>query len=98
MSSYVGIDEDGKAYVKIPIASYNAPGVMRTGTPEPTPVRVVRSVYIDTDGVAKVNVVNSLGVGMFQDTTDEAGYSMSVVVPLSSSEEAGNLPISSFDG
>ena len=85
LSSYIGIDENGKAYVTIPWADHNVPGVMCTGIPDTTPVRVVRSVYVDTDGFAKVNVVNTLGVGMFADDTGEAGYNMSVVVPLNSS-------------
>ena len=36
----------------------SVPGLIKTGTPDTSEIRVVRSVYLDTDGVAKVNVAN----------------------------------------
>jgi len=66
MSSYVSIDDNGHAYVSVPYAHYEniggqmsaVPGIMKTGIPDTTAIRVVRNVYLDDKGYACVNVVN----------------------------------------
>ena len=63
MSSFLNVDASGHAYVTTPMAHVtndgtSVPGLIKTGTPDTSEIRVVRSVYLDTDGVAKVNVAN----------------------------------------
>lgn len=62
MLSYVSLDDNKHAYVRIPYAHYEndaaIPGVLKTGMPDTTSVQVVRNVYLDNDGFACVNVVN----------------------------------------
>lgn len=93
--SYYGVGRDGSwhAHVKIPYAQYkdniSIPGVIRTGVPDTTRIRVARSVYVDDDGIAKVNVVTPLGVGMFNNTPnrigDDTGYDLLVELQLDTS-------------
>lgn len=92
----VNLDSSGHAHVKIPYAQYNGstyiPGVMRTGVPDTTHIRVVRSVYTDDDGIAKVNVATPFGVGLFRNDSMpediDRGYDTSVELNLNSSTAA----------
>ena len=104
VSSYLGIDVDGRAYTKIPHAAHNHPGVIIGGAPDTSDIRIIRSVYIDElDGRAKVNVVSNVGVGLFNATNSaNGGYDISIEIPLSvdSTVESNNLSgkVFAFDG
>ena len=78
------------------------PGLIRTGVPDTSEIRVVRSVYVDDDGIAKVNVANQIGVGPFHIDDINTGYTQSCVIALTSSINADNFDnaysISSFNG
>lgn len=59
VSSYVGVNDNGHAYVALPIADGKGkPGLVKTSIPDTSVLRIVRNVYLDDDGFAQVNVVN----------------------------------------
>lgn len=89
LSSFLNVDASGHAYVTTPMAHVtndgtSVPGLIKTGTPDTSEIRVVRSVYLDTDGVAKVNVANQIGVGPFHVNEPNSGYTKRIEFPLSS--------------
>lgn len=93
----ISAESDGTGYVQIPKASLGKFGVIKTGSPDITHIKVIRNVYIDNDGFAKVNVVNNLGVGLFNFGSNDCGYDYDVVLNLQQASSQ-HITVSTFDG
>ena len=55
------------------------PGIIKTGVRDTTKAQVVRSVYVDDDGIAKVNVVVPMGIGPFYNSKVDKGYNLCAI-------------------
>ena len=93
----ISTENDATGYAQIPVATNGSYGVIKTGSPDTTRIRVVRNVYVDNDGYAKVNVVTPLGVGLFDNEQIDRGYDYDVVLDLTQASSQ-YINVSTFDG
>ena len=93
----ISAENDATGYAQIPVATNDRYGVIKTGSPDTTRIRVVRNVYVDNDGYAKVNVVTPLGVGLFDNGRNDCGYDYDVALDLNQASSQ-HINVSTFDG
>ena len=96
ISSYAAVDENGHAYVVLPMADGKGiPGLIKTSIADTSELRIVRNVYVDSNGFAQVNVVNQPGVGLF-----DKGYTKCIEIPLENATSISDLNenVYMFDG